>query len=80
MMGEQRVQQDALFYQFSLERHVPETHLLRAIDRFIELNGFGVEAQSGNAARHVRSRYDFCDIAGIRFLPQTDGHRPFLRD
>jgi len=24
-----RVQQEALFYEFSLERHVPETHLVR---------------------------------------------------
>ena len=39
MMGERRVQQDALFYEFSLERHVPETHLLRAIDRFVDLDG-----------------------------------------
>src|ERR1700738_4739559 len=39
MMGERRVQQDALFYEFSLERHVPEKHLLRAIDRFVELDG-----------------------------------------
>jgi hypothetical protein len=31
MMGERQVQQDALFYEFSLERHVPEKHLLRAI-------------------------------------------------
>src|SRR5262249_15276975 len=32
MMGERKVQEDALFYEFSLERHVPEKHLLRAID------------------------------------------------
>jgi len=38
MMGERKVQQDALFYEFSLERHVPEKHLLRAIDRFVELD------------------------------------------
>jgi transposase len=37
MMGERQVQQDALFYEFSLERHVPERHLLRSIDRFVEL-------------------------------------------
>jgi hypothetical protein len=37
MMGDRKVQQDALFYEFSLERHVPETHLLRAIDRFVEI-------------------------------------------
>src|SRR5205823_4095795 len=39
MMGERRVRQDALFYEFSLERHVPERHLLRLIDRFVELDG-----------------------------------------
>ena len=38
-MGERQVQQDALFYEFSLERHVPERHLLRSIDRFVELDG-----------------------------------------
>ena len=32
MMGERRVGQEALFYEFSLERHVPERHLLRLID------------------------------------------------
>jgi transposase len=39
MMGERRSGQDALFYEFSLERHVPSEHLLRAIDRFVELDG-----------------------------------------
>jgi hypothetical protein len=40
MMGERRVvDQGALFYEFSLERHVPAEHLLRAIDRFVELEG-----------------------------------------
>jgi transposase len=39
MIGERQVQQDGLFYEFSLERHVPVTHLLRAIDRFVGLDG-----------------------------------------
>ena len=39
MMGERQVHQDALFYEFSLERHVPERHLLRLINRFVELDG-----------------------------------------
>ena len=39
MMGERQVQQDALFYEFSLERHVPAEHLLRSVDRFVELDG-----------------------------------------
>jgi transposase len=36
MMGRQ-VEQAALFYEFSLERHVPSDHLLRSIDRFVDL-------------------------------------------
>ena len=39
MMGERRVDQAALFYTFSLEDHVPASHLLRSIDRFVELEG-----------------------------------------
>src|SRR5882757_7550195 len=37
MMGHRQVEQAALFYAFSLERHVPADHLLRSIDRFVEL-------------------------------------------
>ena len=32
MMGERQVDQAALFYEFSLERHVPSDHRLRSID------------------------------------------------
>ena len=39
MMGERRVDLSALLYEFSLERHVPTYHKLRAIDRFVELDG-----------------------------------------
>ena len=39
MMGERRVMQAALFYGFSLERHVPSDHLVRKIDRFVDLSG-----------------------------------------
>jgi hypothetical protein len=38
-MGERTVMQEALFYSFSIEEHVPKDHLLRAIDRFIDLSG-----------------------------------------
>ena len=38
MMGERRVMQEALFYGFSHERHVPDNHLLRTIDRFVDLS------------------------------------------
>ena len=39
MMGHQLGEQAVLFYEFSLERHVPPDHLLRSIDRFVELDG-----------------------------------------
>ncbi len=39
MMGERQVRQEALFYGFSLEEHVPADHALRSIDRFVELGG-----------------------------------------
>jgi transposase len=37
MMGHRQVEQAALFYEFSLERHISLDHLLRSIDRFVEL-------------------------------------------
>ncbi len=39
MMGERAVMQEALFYSFSIENHVPADHLLRSIDRFVDLGG-----------------------------------------
>ncbi|MEM9232095.1 MAG: IS5/IS1182 family transposase, partial [Pseudomonadota bacterium] len=38
MMGARREAQAALFYDFSLEDHVPQDHLLRSIDRFVNLD------------------------------------------
>jgi transposase len=37
MMGARQVPQEALFYEFSLEGHVPAGHVLRAIDGFVDL-------------------------------------------
>ena len=37
MMGDRQVMQEGLFYEFSIEQHVPEDHLLRVIDRFVDL-------------------------------------------
>ncbi|MGC2116012.1 MAG: IS1182 family transposase [Pseudolabrys sp.] len=37
MMGHRQVEQAALFYEFSLERYIPIDHVLRSIDRFVEL-------------------------------------------
>ena len=42
MMGERTVMQEALFYSFSIEDHVPADHLLRSIDRFVDLDGIRV--------------------------------------
>ena len=58
MMGDRKVQQDALFYEFSLERQVPETHLLRAIDRFVELDGIRA---------HLAPYYS--EWGGLRLIP-----------
>ena len=38
MMGPRQEAQPALFYEFSLEDHVPQDHLLRSIDRFVDLS------------------------------------------
>ena len=37
MMGPKQEAQAALFYDFSLEDHVPQDHLIRSIDRFVDL-------------------------------------------
>lgn len=38
MMGPRQGAQAALFYEFSPEDHVPTDHLLRSIDRFVDLD------------------------------------------
>ena len=39
MMGQRRDVQTSLFYEFNIEDHVPGNHLLRSIDRFVDLSG-----------------------------------------
>src|SRR5687767_14582723 len=48
MMGERQVDQSSSFYEFSLEQHVPVDHMLRSIDRFVDL---------GDIRRHLASFY-----------------------
>lgn len=48
MMGPKQEAQGALFYEFSIEDHVPPDHLLRSIDRFVDLGGM---------RRHLSSFY-----------------------
>jgi transposase len=38
MMGQQGGGQDRLFYSFNLDDHVPQDHLLRGVDRFLDLS------------------------------------------
>ncbi len=59
MMGERRVMQEALFYGFSLERHVPDGHLLRKIDRFVRPFG-----RSGASSSPITAR-----SGGLRSTP-----------
>jgi hypothetical protein len=40
MMGERQVDQAALFYEFSLERHVPQDHLLRGVRALLSKRTF----------------------------------------
>ena len=53
MMGERQVMQEALFYGFSIERHVPDNHLLRKIDRFVDLTGLRTYLERTTARRAV---------------------------
>lgn len=39
MLGPKQEARGALFYEFSIEDHVPQDHLLRSIDRFVDLCG-----------------------------------------
>ena len=43
MMGPRQVEQGNLFYKFPLDAHVPADHLLRSIDRFVDLDGLRQE-------------------------------------
>jgi transposase len=38
MMGQLPASQNALFYDFCLEKHIPEDHLLRQIDQFLDFD------------------------------------------
>ena len=58
MMGPRQIEQAALFCEFSLERHVPATHLLRSIDRFVDLS---------DIRSHLAPFYS--SLAGLRLIP-----------
>ena len=70
MMGHRQAEQAALFYEFSLERHVPANHLLRSIDRFIELGEPPSISLGGTWATSPRRRH----ASGVR-VPRRVGQR-----
>lgn len=37
IIGERTEMQEALFYEFSLEQHVPERHIMYLIDQFVDM-------------------------------------------
>ena len=51
MMGERRVAQKALFYEFSLERHLPTDHWVRGIERFVDLSQISARIYALSTAR-----------------------------
>ena len=38
MMGQLPAQQNTLFYEFCLEKHIPEDHLPRQVDQFLDFD------------------------------------------
>ena len=48
-MGSKQEAQEALFYEFSVQDHVPQDHLLRSIDRFLDLRSI----RESDLLRHV---------------------------
>ena len=62
-MGSRRGAQGALFYDFSLEDHVPADHLLRSIDRFVDLT---------DVRRHLSPFYSA--TGRPRLTPRTSAH------
>ena len=62
MMGEITVAQEALFYSFNLERHVPADHLLRSIDRFVDLSGIREHLRPFYSLRIPTIARMYCDL------------------
>lgn len=74
MMGERTVIQEALFYEFSLERHVPAGHLVRAIDRFVDLTGIHAHPPPArqDRLRPCRQASNLARCAGIYMTETAD--------
>ncbi len=46
MMGQLQQEQNALFYDFCLEEQIPQDHLLRQIDQFLDFDAIRLHLQS----------------------------------
>jgi hypothetical protein len=75
MMGDREVDQAALFYEFSLERHVPADHLLRSIDRFVDLSGVIAKTDAYVTSRRQRKKVEML-FAHLKRIPRLDRLRP----
>ena len=60
MMGPRQEAQSGLFYDFSLEDHVPQDHLLRSIDRFVDLSTIRAHLRISTATRVVHRSIQNC--------------------
>ena len=67
MMGDRLVTQESLFYQFRLEDRIPADHMLRAIDRFVDLDGL-------QATYTGRLRAGIIRVAGCATPTGSAGH------
>ena len=56
MLGPRQGAQGALFYEVSIEDHVPLDHLLRSVDRFVDLGGLRLHLAPFSKNRHRRFR------------------------
>lgn len=77
-LGERTVAQEALFYEFNLERHVPANHLLRSIDPELMIRMLIVGFCFG-----IRSERRLCDevhLSPISAQRQLDCRRADVPD
>ncbi len=63
MLGPRQEAQAALFYEFSLEDHVLQDHLLRSIDRFVDLTSIRA---------HLEDFYSQVDQSGLSQVAKSD--------
>jgi hypothetical protein len=76
MMGQRSGNQDRLFYSFNLDEHVPADHMLRGIDRFLDLADLRqhlADYYSHTGRPFGRSRVDDPDAAGRLLLRDPIG-------